>query len=340
MAAIARIARARILQRAIQNCCPPTTPSSSNDHRHLSKPSFLRLTKNRASNFSSPGNTAETSTSSYTSPLSLLFAPPSGFPSLPDSPPRVLFSTASFLQEEREQALRDYKVTIEYKHLKSHAPGGVYLVPSLTNLRHFFGLIFIRRGPFTNGIFKFQLKLPKEYNDTDKWPTIVFDSHVYNPYVNEETRELDIKTAYPTWDPSRHVSFAEAVSLLWLSSFLPNLLLTLNVAVCCFIHQYLVTVLTFLKKIFYSKNFADAKANPAAKELSENDPDAYRRKVEECVEESQKNVYINRAGSTARFSEEAVSHRVLRDLLKHHVKDEKQVTKQAVLDQVEKASKV
>mmetsp|Transcript_18692 Transcript_18692/g.45135 ORF Transcript_18692/g.45135 Transcript_18692/m.45135 type:complete len:227 (+) Transcript_18692:385-1065(+) len=210
-------------------------------------------------------------------------------------------------EAEREQALRDYKVTIEYKHLKSHAPGGVYLVPSLTNLRHFFGLIFIRRGPFTNGIFKFQLKLPKEYNDTDKWPQIVFDSDVYNPHVNEETRELDIKTAYPTWDPSRH---------------------------------YLVTVLTFLKKIFYSKNFADASANPAAKELHEKDSDAYRKKVEACVEDSQKNVYVNRAGSTAKFSEEAVSHRVLRDLLKHHVQDEKKVTKQAVLEQVEKASKV
>lgn len=224
-------------------------------------------------------------------------------PSLLDSPPRIPFS----LQEEREQALRDYKVTIEYKHLKSHAPGGVYLVPSHTNLRHFFGLIFVRRGPFTNGIFKFQLKLPPQYNDTDMWPKIFFDSRVYNPYVDETSGELDIQSAYPTWDPSRH---------------------------------YLVTVLTYLKKIFYSKNFADAKANVAAKQLSETDPEAYRKKVEECVEESQKNVYVNRAGSTARFTEEAVSHRVLRDLLKHHVKDEKQVTKQAVLTQIEKAHKV
>ena len=37
---------------------------------------------------------------------------------------------STYFQEEREQALRDYKVTIEYKHLKSHAPGGVYLIHS------------------------------------------------------------------------------------------------------------------------------------------------------------------------------------------------------------------
>jgi ubiquitin-protein ligase len=211
------------------------------------------------------------------------------------------------IQEEREQALRDYKVTIEYKHLKSHAPGGVYLIPSMDNLRNFFGIIFVRRGPFTNGIFKFELKLPPKYNDVDMWPEIFFTSHVYNPYVNEKTGQLDIQSTYPTWDPSRH---------------------------------YLVTVLTYLKKIFYSKSFADAKANIEAKELAETDPEAYRGKVDACVRESQKNIYTNDEKSTAKFTEEQVCHRVLRDLLKHHIRNENQVTKQAVLAQIDKARKV
>jgi ubiquitin-protein ligase len=211
------------------------------------------------------------------------------------------------LQEEREQALRDYKVTIEYKHLKSHAPGGVYLIPSMDNLRHFYGIIFVRRGPFTNGIFKFELKLPAKYNDVNMWPQITFYSYVYNPYVLEETGELDIRSAYPNWDPSRH---------------------------------YLVTVLTYLKKIFYSKNFSDAKANLEAKKLAETDPEAYRKKVDGCVRKSQTNTYANEDGSTAKFTEEQVSHRVLRDLLKHHIRNESQVTKQAVLAQIDKARKV
>ncbi len=211
------------------------------------------------------------------------------------------------IQEEREQALRDYKVTIEYKHLKSHAPGGVYLIPAMDNLRKFYGIIFVRRGPFTNGIFKFRLDLPPRYNDVDMWPEITFTSYVYNPYVDEKTGALDIKTAYPTWDPSRH---------------------------------YLVTVLTFLKKIFYSKNFADAKANLEAKNLADTEPEAYRQKVDHCVRESQKNMYSNEENSTAKFTEEQVSHRVLRDLLKHHIRNEGQVTKQAVLAQIDKARKV
>jgi ubiquitin-protein ligase len=220
------------------------------------------------------------------------------------SPPR---RRRMILQEEREQALRDYKVTIEYKHLKSHAPGGVYLIPSMDNLRHFYGMIFVRRGPFTNGIYKFQLRLPPKYNDVNMWPQIIFSSYVYNPYVVEKTGELDIRSAYPNWDPSRH---------------------------------YLVTVLTYLKKIFYSKNFTDARANLEAKTLAEKDPEGYRKKVDACVRESQKNMYSNDPGSTAKFTEEQVSHRVLRDLLKHHIRNESQVTKQAVLAQIDKARKV
>jgi ubiquitin-protein ligase len=209
-------------------------------------------------------------------------------------------------QEQREQALRDYKVTIEYKHLKSHAPGGVYLIPSLKELRHFYGVIFVRRGPFTNGIFKFELVLPRQYNDFNQHPQIHFNSKVYNPYVFPDGK-LDIETAYPKWDPSRH---------------------------------YLVTVLTFLKKIFYAKSFDDARANLEAKELSLSDPAQYRENVDACVRESQKQVFVNVEESTARFSEEQLSHRVLRDLLKQNIKDPMQASKNAILSMIEKASRV
>jgi len=209
-------------------------------------------------------------------------------------------------EDEREQALRDYKVTIEYKHLKQHAPGGVYLIPSMDDLRLFYGVIFVRRGPFTNGIFKFQIRLPESYNDINQWPEITFSSYVYNPHVDAKTGKLDVKAAYPKWDPHRH---------------------------------YLVTVLTYLKKIFYVKTFGpEANANLQATKLSHDDPIAFRRNVDGCVRESQKAVFINDPGCTARFVEGQLAHKVLRDLMKDI--DLGQVNKKMVLSMVEKASTV
>lgn len=221
---------------------------------------------------------------------------------------RIDYPLVKSSQEEREQALRDYKVTIEYKHLKQHSPGGVYLIPSMDDLRHFYGVIFVRRGPFTNGIFKFQVRLPERYNDLNMWPKITFSSYVYNPHVNPTTGELDVKMAYPRWDPHRH---------------------------------YLVTVLTYLKKIFYVKTFGeDAKANPEARRLAESDPATYRKNVESCVRESQKTVYVNDPGCTARFTEETLAHSVLRDLMKRTIKDPAHVNKTVVLNLVEQSRKV
>jgi ubiquitin-protein ligase len=211
------------------------------------------------------------------------------------------------LQEEREQALRDYKVTIEYKHLKSHAPGGVYLIPSTSDWRLFHGIIFVRQGQFVNGIFKFQLRLPPRYNDVNTWPEIIFSSFVYNPYVHPETGQLDIKSTFPSWDPSRH---------------------------------FLVSLLTFLKKIFYTKRTNDATANPEAKKIMASDPEGYQKKVDSCVRESQKEIYDNLPGCTATVTEEVLGHRVLIDLLKNNVQDPAQVSKAAILSMIDHASKV
>lgn len=211
-------------------------------------------------------------------------------------------------QEEepsQEQSLRDYKVTIEYKHLKSHAPGGVYLIPSLDEFRTFHGVIFVRRGPYMNGIFKFILTLPLLYNDLNQHPKIIFtNTKVYSPFVNYESGELDIRSAYPRWDPARH---------------------------------YLVTVLTFLKKIFYSKDYGDdAMANLDAKHLAKTNPPGFHTKVDECVRDSQKQLY----DGIPQFSEEKLAHRVLRELLYENVKDPNQVAKNAVLAMIHKAKDV
>jgi len=210
---------------------------------------------------------------------------------------------------DREQALRNYKLTIEYKSLKQNAPGGVFLVPSLDDIRTFHGFIIIRRGMYSGGIFKFQLQVPPNYNDKNAWPQITFTTFVYNPLVDPVTWELDIKSEFPTWDPQTH---------------------------------YLVTVLTYLKKIFYTKdwNTSSAYLNLEAKSLAINNPPQFRKMVEQCVEQSKLTIYDNLKGSTAVFVEEKPEHSNFRTLLKTKIHDTAAVSRNAILDLIEESKNV
>mmetsp|Transcript_6500 Transcript_6500/g.9519 ORF Transcript_6500/g.9519 Transcript_6500/m.9519 type:complete len:260 (+) Transcript_6500:169-948(+) len=216
-------------------------------------------------------------------------------------------STPITSEAEREQALRDYKLTIEYKHLKQHSPSGVYLLPSTSSLRLYHGVIFLRRGLYSDAVFKFTMELPEEYNDVNTWPRITFSQWVYNPHVTENN-ELDVQRVYTKWDPHRH---------------------------------YLVTVLTYLKKVFYMKAFGDnAVANKEALELSRNNPAGYRKMVEKCVKESQRGMFINEPNSSLKFKQENEMHVALRELMVDRLQDPTMVTRSIVLNCVKEAQKI
>src|SRR4051812_47114060 len=67
------------------------------------------------------------------------------------------------------QTLREYSILLEYRRLNSdqgtgtECPGGLYIVPSTDSLRRWHGVIFIRKGFYKGGIFKFLLHLPTSY---------------------------------------------------------------------------------------------------------------------------------------------------------------------------------
>lgn len=86
--------------------------------------------------------------------------------------------------EKSNSHLKDYKLAIEYKYLIRHAPSGVFLMPHMDDCRQFFGVIFMRRGLYRNGIFRFKLSLSPEYNDVDCPPVVVFTPPVFNPLID------------------------------------------------------------------------------------------------------------------------------------------------------------
>ncbi|KAH8085120.1 hypothetical protein JL720_7845 [Aureococcus anophagefferens] len=108
----------------------------------------------------------------------------------------------SGIEARRAQAIKDYKLTVEYKHLKQNSPGGIYVVPSFADLRTWHGVIFVRRGMYASGVFKFRVELPPEYNDAARG-ALLHEPHL-QPLVDAESGELDVKFAYPEWDPAKH----------------------------------------------------------------------------------------------------------------------------------------
>ncbi|GMF55012.1 unnamed protein product [Phytophthora fragariaefolia] len=218
----------------------------------------------------------------------------------------------SSLQKYRSQTMKDYGLMIEYKHLRQHVPSGIYVLPSFDHSRIWYGAIFVHAGLYRNGIFKFTIFLPERSVTVTEQPNAELAAVAWK----ELTHVFAAAGAYlATMDRAR---------ILWD----PEL-------------HYMVAVLTYLKGIFYMKDFPDVPtvANSVAldmyvvmcaESICENwrvysvvirmdrfrhDPDNYVNKVEECVDESLTNVYNNEQGSTIRFTKHNPAHDNLRQEL-------------------------
>ena len=104
--------------------------------------------------------------------------------------------------------------------------GGVYVLPEFDDIRQLHGVIFIRRGCYRDGIFRFTISLPPGYNDVDLHPRITFTPPIFSPLIDQSSGEFDLKCdpVFKTWNPEKH---------------------------------YIVNVLVNIKKIFYMKSYED-----------------------------------------------------------------------------------
>ena len=128
------------------------------------------------------------------------------------------------LLESSVQHIKDIKLAIEFKYLTKNSPAGVYILPEIDNIRLLHGVIFIRRGLYRDGIFRFQIKLPPAYNDHNCHPEIVFTPPIFNPLIDPKSGHLDLRLdeTLKEWHPERH---------------------------------FIVSAIIFLKKIFYSSSY-------------------------------------------------------------------------------------
>eukprot|EP00428_Durinskia_dybowskii_P074304 CAMPEP_0170400432 /NCGR_PEP_ID=MMETSP0117_2-20130122/24497_1 /TAXON_ID=400756 /ORGANISM="Durinskia baltica, Strain CSIRO CS-38" /LENGTH=190 /DNA_ID=CAMNT_0010657185 /DNA_START=291 /DNA_END=863 /DNA_ORIENTATION=- len=135
------------------------------------------------------------------------------------------------------------------------------------------------------------MTLPLLYNDEGTHPVIEFTPPIFNPLVDPVTGVLDLTASesLKTWQPDKH---------------------------------FVVTAVTFLKKIFYLKDFEEFSqcANPSAKQIFEEDKNEYLFRITECVRLSLDRLYeVQHPDCTMVFTEPKPAHDdVIKKILYQH----------------------
>jgi ubiquitin-protein ligase len=147
---------------------------------------------------------------------------------------------------------RDSLLTVlldEYRHVSRNIPSGMIVVPSFHTLLEWHGVLFIDQGWYKGGVFKFVIHIPVDYPESA--PSVYFFNRVFHPLVDDKTGKLDLSPAFPSWKSGR---------------------------------DYIVLVLSYVKKLFYKKEL-----NTYAAAMLKEDFLSY---CNECVDESLRLIYV------------------------------------------------
>eukprot|EP00808_Paulinella_micropora_P006611 g27342.t1 len=198
-------------------------------------------------------------------------------------------------EEYQQRQIADYFLILEYRKTRLQAPTGVYVIPSLDNLRKWHGVLFLNSGLWAGGIFKFYIKISDDYPlNSEAVPMIFFTSKVAHPLINPSTGQMDVSKKYPRW---RYALTSREV-LEESPDFIYHLLF-------------------YVKKLFF--RYEDwlhnrvRQFNPEIAELfssgAQEDKNQFITRCKQSAAASQKEVYKHDSDSLLRFSEEQEEHK-------------------------------
>lgn len=146
---------------------------------------------------------------------------------------------------------KEHDILMEFKYVCKNPPSGVYVIPSIKSVQVWHGVIFLRAGPFNEGIFRFDILLPDNYPNTA--PLVRFTSRIFHPQIHKNG-VLNLEQAFLCWEKGEsHIS----------------------------------DVLKYVKSCFFNLNTWNA-LNEEAATCVNVDLDEFKVKARECVEESLK----------------------------------------------------
>ncbi|KAI8975496.1 ubiquitin-conjugating enzyme/RWD-like protein [Mycotypha africana] len=99
-----------------------------------------------------------------------------------------------------------YELMTEYINLRNpnHCPLGIYVLPSEENFYEWYGIIFVHKGYYRSGAFKFIIDIPHEY--PNKGPSIRFLNDMFHPLV-DTNGAVNISQQFPVWRPYQDYIF-------------------------------------------------------------------------------------------------------------------------------------
>ncbi|CAG8490512.1 13093_t:CDS:2 [Ambispora gerdemannii] len=97
------------------------------------------------------------------------------------------------------ECFRRMELMIEFANLRNpkHCPSGVYVMPAADNFHKWFGVIFVHKGYYKKGVFKFQ-----------KRPSVSFsDSELFHPLIDPNTGNFSLAHEFKDWTPHKYYIF-------------------------------------------------------------------------------------------------------------------------------------
>ncbi|KAL0491932.1 hypothetical protein AKO1_010078, partial [Acrasis kona] len=95
----------------------------------------------------------------------------------------------------------------QYRQVAAHAPNrlkGLYVIPSSFDLKLWFGLMFVKTGPYKSGMFHFRILFTDDYPTES--PILFFEKvagrHILHPLVDKNTGEFNLIDVFDHFENS------------------------------------------------------------------------------------------------------------------------------------------
>lgn len=172
---------------------------------------------------------------------------------------------------------QNYLILAECNLLRAHHPTGVFVMPSTEDPLVWCGIISVRSGYYTGGIFNVQLYLPEDF-PSNTLPCLCLPKGFYHPLVNPDTGQVSLTFAFPQWDIERHHIWHV---LHYLRFILTNLDGSIFRCADESVHPLLWSDSGDSSQRRH--NTLSQYANPDAAELVQSKPAAFEKKARECI---------------------------------------------------------